>query len=48
MLPKGVCFQRRKFNGVKKPQECDGLRGGSGGRHGVGVEEEATLEDKRY
>lgn len=44
MLLKGVCFQPRKFNGVKKPQESDGLGAGggrSGGRHGAGVEKEA-------
>lgn len=37
-LPKGFCFRQRKFNGVKKPQERDGLRAGV-------EEEEATLEE---
>lgn len=42
MLTKGVCFQQRKVNGIKRPQECDELRGG---RCRAGVEEEALLRE---
>lgn len=46
MLPRGVCFRQRKFNGVKRPQESDGMRAGSGGRGRAGVMEEGTLEER--
>lgn len=44
MLPKGVCFQQRKFSEIKKLQDHNGVRRSSGGRYRVDMEEVGIFE----